>query len=60
MLEAKLIAATGFAISLLTAWIVNPAGEYDKQDCEVRFVDPNPGLSKDWGIGPESEIGNSL
>ena len=60
VLEAKLIAANGFAISLATEWIVNPAGEYDKQDCEVRFVDPKPGLNKGRGMGPESEIGNSL
>ena len=39
VLEAKLIAATGFAISLLTEWIVNPAGEYDKQDCERKAFD---------------------
>jgi len=34
VLEAKLITANGFAISLATEWIVNPTGEYDKQDCE--------------------------
>lgn len=34
VLEAKLIAANGFAISLATEWIANPTGEYDKQDCE--------------------------
>jgi len=34
VLEAKLISANGFAISLATEWIANPAGEYDKQDCE--------------------------
>jgi hypothetical protein len=34
VLEAKPITANGFAISLATEWIVNPAGEYDKQDCE--------------------------
>lgn len=34
VLEAKLIAPNGFAISLATEWIVNPAGEYEKQDCE--------------------------
>ena len=39
VLEAKLIAANGFAISLLTEWIVNPAGEYDKQDCERKAFD---------------------
>jgi hypothetical protein len=38
VLEAKLIAAHGFAISLATEWIVNPAGEYDKQDCERKGV----------------------
>jgi len=34
VLEAKLITASGLAISLATEWIVNPDGEYDKQDCE--------------------------
>ncbi len=34
VLEAKLITANGFAISLATEWIANPVGEYDKQDCE--------------------------
>jgi len=34
VLEAKLITTNGFAISLATEWIVNPTGEYEKQDCE--------------------------
>jgi hypothetical protein len=34
VLEAKLITANGFAISLATEWIANPKGEYEKQDCE--------------------------
>ena len=34
VLEAKLITANGFAISLATEWIANPLSEYDKQDCE--------------------------
>ncbi len=34
VLEAKLITPSGLAISLATEWIVNPEGEYDKQDCE--------------------------
>lgn len=34
VLEAKLITANGFAISLATEWIANPVGEYEKQDCE--------------------------
>jgi hypothetical protein len=55
VLEAKLITASGLAISLATEWIANPAGAYDKQDCEVRFVDPKPGLSQVWGMGPEPE-----
>lgn len=36
VLEAKLITANGFAISLATEWIANPQGEYEKQDCERR------------------------
>ncbi|MGC1954390.1 MAG: hypothetical protein WA970_17800 [Gammaproteobacteria bacterium] len=34
VLEAKLITANGFAISLATEWIANPLTEYDKQDGE--------------------------
>ena len=34
VLEAKLITPSGLAISLATAWIANPTGEYDQQDCE--------------------------
>jgi hypothetical protein len=60
VLAAKLITSSGLAISLATAWIAHPEGEYDQQDGEVRFVDPKPGLSKGRGMGPESERGNSL
>lgn len=35
VLEARLITANGFSISIATVWIENPEfGEYDKQDCE--------------------------
>jgi len=34
VLEAKLICANGFSISIATEWIENPSGEYNKQDCE--------------------------
>ena len=34
VLEAKLITANGFAISLASEWIANPEGDYEKQDCE--------------------------
>jgi len=34
VLEAKLIAPNGLALSLATEWIDNPEGDYDKQDCE--------------------------
>lgn len=34
VLEAKLICANGFSISLATEWIENPEGDFDKQDCE--------------------------
>jgi len=34
VLEAKLITPNSFAMSLATEWIVNPVGEYEKQDCE--------------------------
>ena len=35
LLEAKLIMPNGFAISLASEWIENPA-DYDKQDCEQK------------------------
>jgi len=34
VLEAKLICANGFSLSLETEWIENPAGDFTKQDCE--------------------------
>ena len=35
VLEARLVTANGFSISLMSEWIENPAGQnYDKQDCE--------------------------
>ena len=34
VLEAKLICANGFSLSLETEWIENPAGDFQKQDCE--------------------------
>ncbi len=36
VLEAKLIAPNGLALSLATEWIENPEGEYEKQDCELK------------------------
>jgi len=34
VLEAKLITASGFCVSLMTKWIENPTTDYKKQDCE--------------------------
>jgi hypothetical protein len=34
VLEAKLICANGFSLSLETEWIENPVGDFTKQDCE--------------------------
>ncbi len=35
VLEARLVTANGFSISLMSEWIENPADQvYDKQDCE--------------------------
>jgi len=34
VLEAKLICANGFSLSLETEWIENPEGDFHKQDCE--------------------------
>ena len=43
VLEAKIVTANGFSISICTEWIENPPGDYDKQDCErkamVRLAD---------------------
>ena len=36
VLEAKLVCKNGFCISLLSEWIENPGGEYEKQDCEQK------------------------
>ncbi len=36
VLEAKLICACGFSVSLATEYIENPSGGYDKQDCELK------------------------
>ena len=36
VLEAKLVCANGFSISLGTQWIENPEGDFDKQDCEAK------------------------
>jgi hypothetical protein len=36
VLEAKLVCENGFCVSLATEWIENPAGDFDKQDCERR------------------------
>ena len=49
VLEAKLVTANGFALSLGTEWIENPVGEYDKQDCERKaFVRLAARLKKDY------------
>lgn len=36
VLEAKLVTANGLAFSVATEFIENPAGDYDKQDCELK------------------------
>jgi hypothetical protein len=36
ILEAKLVLANGMALSLCSVPIQNPAGEYEKQDCETK------------------------
>lgn len=36
VLEAKLVSREGLAISLASAFIENPTGDYDKQECELR------------------------
>lgn len=47
ILEAKLICSNGFAISLMTEWIENPDGNFDKQDAELKaFLRLAPKLHK--------------
>lgn len=47
VLEAKLICSNGFAISLMTEWIENPEGNFDKQDAELKaFLRLAPKLHK--------------
>jgi hypothetical protein len=36
VLEAKLVCANGFSLSLGTQWIENSEGDFDKQDCEAK------------------------
>ena len=36
VLEAKIVTSTGLAISLASEFIENPAGDYQKQDCEQK------------------------
>ena len=36
VLEAKIVCANGFSISVATEWIENPEGDFDKQDCELK------------------------
>lgn len=36
VLEAKLVTANGFSISIETIWIENNGKEYNKQDCEMK------------------------
>ena len=37
VLEAKILCANGFSISMATEWVQNPTGqEYEKQDCELK------------------------
>jgi hypothetical protein len=36
VLEAKLLTSNGFAFSLMTEFIENPAGQVTKQDCELK------------------------
>lgn len=38
VLEAKIVTANGFSISICTEWIENPPGDYDKQDCEHKAM----------------------
>lgn len=61
VLEAKLICANGFCISLGTEWIENPDSEYDKQDCELKaFVRLAEKLKKSFPRLPICIVGDGL
>jgi hypothetical protein len=36
VLEGRLVGSNGFSISLVTEWIENPEGDFEKQDCELK------------------------
>jgi hypothetical protein len=40
VLEAKIITSNGFAFSMMTEFIENPAGKATKQDCELKVEIP--------------------
>ena len=61
VLEAKLVCANGFCISLSTEWIENPDNEYKKQDCELKaFKRLAKKLKKDFPRLPICIVGDGL
>lgn len=34
--EGRLVGSNGFSVSLITEWIENPEGDFQKQDCELK------------------------
>ena len=61
VLEAKLVTASGFSISIMTEWIENPEGEYNKQDCEQKaFVRLAEKLKKAYPRLPICIVADSL
>jgi len=61
VLEAKLVTADGYCLSLASEWIENPEGEFNKQDCEQKaFVRLAGKLKKQYPRLPICILGDGL
>jgi hypothetical protein len=61
VLEAKLVTPDGHALSLCSEWIENPAGDFDKQDCERKaFIRLAAKLKKQYPRLPVCVLADGL
>ena len=61
VLEAKLVTPDGHAFSLATEWIENPAGDFEKQDCERKaFIRLSEKLKKQYPRLPVCILADGL
>ena len=61
VLEAKLVTKDGLAISLVSEWINNPSGEFNKQDCERKaFLRLSEKLKKQYPHLPVCILADGL